>query len=212
METKARGDQRVVLHNVSWETYHRLLEERGEDRVPRFVYDRGELEIVSPSAEHERVGYYVGLIVAMFAREARVGVYGVGSTTFRREDLARGFEPDLAFYTSNRGQVRGKSRLSLEVDPPPDLVVEIDVTHLSLDKLSMYAAVGVPEVWRYEENRFEILWLRDRDYERSDTSLALPLLTDEALRVLVEKSSSLELAEWLDEVIEWARESTGPPD
>jgi Uma2 family endonuclease len=102
LETKERTDQRIVLHNVSWETYGRLLEERGEERVPRFVYDRGELEILSPSAEHERVGYYVGLIVAMFAREGRVGIYGVGSTTFRREDLARGFEPDLAFYTRNR--------------------------------------------------------------------------------------------------------------
>jgi Uma2 family endonuclease len=72
LETKDRTDQRIILHNVSWETYGRLLEERGEERVPRFVYDRGELEIVSPSAEHERVGYYVGLIVAMFAREGRL--------------------------------------------------------------------------------------------------------------------------------------------
>jgi Uma2 family endonuclease len=210
LETKERTDQRIVLHNVSWETYGRLLEERGEERVPRFVYDRGELEILSPSAEHERVGYYVGLIVAMFAREGRVGIYGVGSTTFRREDLARGFEPDLAFYTRNREQVRGKSRLSLEVDPPPDLVVEIDVTHLSIDKLSIYAQAGVPEVWRCEGHRFEILLLGERDYERSDASLALPSVTDEALRILVEYGASMELAEWLDRVIEWAQGNTEP--
>jgi Uma2 family endonuclease len=207
---KGSAEHRVILHNTSWETYERLLEERGEERVPRFFYDRGELEIVSPSAEHERVGYYVGLIVAMFAREGRVGIYGVGSTTFRREDLARGFEPDLAFYTRNREQVRGKSRLNLEVDPPPDLVVEIDVTHLSIDKLSIYAQAGVPEVWRYEGNRFDILLLGERDYERSDASLALPSVTDEALRILVEYSASMELAEWLDRVIEWAQGNTEP--
>src|SRR3954453_7828217 len=94
---KGSAEHRVILHNTSWETYERLLEERGEERVPRFFYDRGEVEIVSPSAEPERVGFCVGLIVAMFAREGRVVIYGVGSTTFRREDLARGFEPDLAF-------------------------------------------------------------------------------------------------------------------
>jgi hypothetical protein len=89
-------------------------------------------------------------------------------------------------------------------------VVEIEATHLSIDKFSIYAQVGVPEVWRYEGNRFEILLLGERDYERSNTSLALPSVTEEALRILVEDSISLELAEWLDRVIEWARENTEP--
>jgi Uma2 family endonuclease len=89
-------------------------------------------------------------------------------------------------------------------------VVEIDVTHLSIDKLSIYAQAGVPEVWRYEGNRFEILLLGERDYERSDASLALPSVTDEALRILVEYGASMELAEWLDRVIEWAQGNTEP--
>jgi Uma2 family endonuclease len=209
METvKSPAEQRVILRNISWETYERLLEERGDSRVPRLAYDRGELEIMSPSAEHESVAYFVPLLVAVLAEEIGVNAYGVGSTTYKRGDFGRGFEPDASFYIANEEYIRGKPRIDLAVDPPPDLVIEIDITSPSLDKFPIYAEVGVPEVWRYEGNRFEILLLGERDYERTNTSLALPSVTDEALRILVEYSASMELAEWLDRVIEWAQENT----
>jgi Uma2 family endonuclease len=98
METvKGPAEQRVMLHNVSWEAYARLVDERGDRRVPRFAYDRGELEIMSPSTEHESVAHFLGLLVALFAGETGVNAYCVGSTTFKREDLERGFEPDSCF-------------------------------------------------------------------------------------------------------------------
>ncbi len=78
-----------------------MMQERSESRVPRFVYDRGEIEITSPSTEHESIAFYIGLLVAVFAEEAGVDLYGAGSTTFEREDLERGFEPDACFYVQN---------------------------------------------------------------------------------------------------------------
>lgn len=138
METiKSPAEHRVILHNTSWETYERLMKERGESRVPRFAYDRGELEIMSPSTEHESIAYYVGLLVAVFAEEAGVDLYGAGSTTFDREDLERGFEPDACFYVRNAERVRGKPRIDLSLDPPPDLVIEVDITSLSRQVLHL---------------------------------------------------------------------------
>src|SRR5215208_3944298 len=125
METvKSRAEQRVLLRNISWETYERLLDERGDSRVPRLAYDRGDLEIMSPSSEHESVAYFVALLVAVLAEEMRVNAYGVGSTTYRRGDIGRGFEPDGSFYIRNEERIRGKPRIDLSVDPPPDLVLE----------------------------------------------------------------------------------------
>lgn len=205
METKARGDQRIVLHNVSWETYERLLKERGESRVPRFAYDRGELEIMSPSTEHESISYYVGLLVAVFAREGGFGLFGAGSTTYNREDADRGFEPDQSFYIRNADRVRGKPRIDLSVDPPPDLVVEIDITSPSLTKLPIYARLGVPEVWRYDGDSFSVLVLEGEEYVEAGESAVLPPLTGEALSYLIEQSRSLDIAAWLDEVVARAR-------
>lgn len=128
------AEQRVILRNVDWETHERLLEGRGESRAPRFAFDRGMLEIMSPSAEHESLTYYVGLLVAMFARETGIGIYGVGSATLSRSDLEQSVEPDCCFYTRSRERIRGKRRIDLDVDPPPDLVVEVDITHPSLDR------------------------------------------------------------------------------
>lgn len=207
METvKSPAEQRVVLHNVSWETYERLLEERGERRVPRFTYDRGELEVISPSPEHESIGYYVGLLVAVLAEETDVNAYGVGSATFKRANLERGFEPDACFYIENEKLVRGKPRIDLDVDPSPDLVVEVDITSPSLSKFSIYARSGVAEIWRYDGERFGIFKLENAEYLDTDKSIVLPPLTSDALRRFVEASKSIGLTDWLKAVREWTRE------
>lgn len=207
------AEQRVILRNVDWETHERLLEGRGESRVPRFAFDRGMLEIMSPSAEHESITYYVGLLAAMFARETGIGIYGVGSATLLRSDLEQSVEPDCCFYTRGRERVRGKRRIDLDADPSPDLVVEVDITHPSLDRLPIYAGLGVSEVWRYigEDGRFETLSLREAsgDYEVVRSSVILPSLTGEELGTLVEQSAALEIGEWLDKVSEIAGKHIG---
>lgn len=189
-----------MLRNVSWETYERLLAEREENRVPRFAFDQGMLEIVSPSSEHESISYYIGLLVAVFAEVTGVDVYGVGSTTFKRADVQRGFEPDSCFYIQNEELVRGKARIDLDVDPPPDLVIEVDITSPSLDKLPIYAQMGVSEVWRYDGDDLSFFTLDQGQYSEVATSAVLPPITAQVVSELVEKSKSLGLASWLREV------------
>ena len=202
METvKSRAEQRVLLRNISWETYERLLDERGDSRVPRLAYDRGDLEIMSPSSEHESVAYFV----AVLAEEMRVNAYGVGSTTYRRGDIGQGFEPDSSFYIRNEERIRGKPRIDLSADPPPDLVIEVDITSPSLDKFPIYARLGVHEVWRYDGTRATIFLLKEGEYVEAGESVAMPSLTSDVLTHFVEESTSLGSTDWLRRVREWAR-------
>ncbi len=209
------AEQRVLLRNVSWETYERLVAEREERRAPRFFYDRGVLEIVSPSAEHEELGHFLVLVVYELVVEWEIDMRAAGHTTFRREDLERGFEPDGSFYFSrNAERVRGKANIDLaRGDPPPDLIVEVDVTSHSLDKLPIYARIGVPEVWRYAGGRPEILGLRGEaggeGYEPLPESRVLPPLTNDVLARFVEGGRTKEPATWARAVREWARRSLG---
>jgi Uma2 family endonuclease len=207
---KSPAEHRVVLHNTSWETYQRLMKERGESRVPRFAYDRGELEIMSPSTEHESIAYYIGLLVAMFAEESGVDLYGAGSTTFDREDLERGFEPDACFYVRNAGLVRGKPRIDLRLDPPPDLVIEVDITSPSLDKFTIYARASVSEIWRHDGERLAIFELSGEGYTKIAESKVLPPLTSETLSRFIDESSSLDIGTWMRRVREWVRENAAP--
>ena len=207
METiKSPAEQRILLENVSWETYEDLLSSRGENRVPRFTYDRGMLEVTSPPSEHESISYYIGLLVAVVAEEAETDVYGVGSTTFKRADVQRGFEPDSCFYIANAEHVRGKARIDLDVDPPPDLVIEVDITHPSLDKLPIYAQMGISEIWRHDGNSLNFFALDNNGYSEVEESRVLAITVRSASN-LIEKSKSLALTSWLREVRETVRKS-----
>lgn len=206
METdRSPAEQRVVLHNVSWGTYERLLEDHENNSAPRFTYDRGELEIMSPSPEHEKLNRRMAQLVMALTEETGVEAEDFGSTTFRREDLERGFEPDSCFYIENEESVRGKSRIDLSVDPPPDLVIKIDITSPSLNKLSIYTRIGVPEIWRYDGKRVTILKLEGDGYVEANASVVLPPATGAALSNFVEKSQSMRRTAWLKEVRGWAR-------
>jgi Uma2 family endonuclease len=206
---KSPAGQRVILHNVGWETYERLLADHENSSAPRFAYDRGELEIVSPSPEHEHYNRSLALLVEILAEELDIDVYDLGSTTFRREDLERGFEPDSCFYVQNEEAIRGKDRIDLAVDPPPDLVIEIDITSPSLDKLPIYARLGVPEVWRYDGRRLAILKLEGERYAEADESTALPPVTGAVLSDFLRKSKTMRRTAWLKGVREWTRCRSG---
>jgi Uma2 family endonuclease len=198
-------EQKVILSNVSWETYHRLLVEHDEQGNTRFNYDRGVLEIMVLSAEHERLKHTLATLVELLAGELGIDVDGVGSTTFRREDLARGFEADAAFYAQNAAAVADKTRIDLTEDPPPDLVIEIDVTSPSLDKFPIFATLGVPEVWRCEGARVTIFKLEAGQYVESNTSLMLVGVTSDGLSQLLEASQEMKRTAWLRRVREWAQ-------
>ncbi|MGB3264492.1 MAG: Uma2 family endonuclease [Microcoleus sp.] len=175
----------ILLKNISWKTYESLLNELAEQRGIRLTYDRGNLEIMTPSAPHEKYKKILGRFVESVSDELNVEICSLGSLTCRREDLARGLEPDQCYYIENEDVVWDKEQIDLNQDPPPDLVVEIDVTSSSIDRLSLYASLGVPEVWRYDGNRLIIYQLESQEYTERDVSPTFPFLSQvEMLRFL----------------------------
>lgn len=210
METvKGPAEQRVVLYDVSWETYERLLADHLDNSVPHFTYDRGVLAIVSPLPEHEKINRTISLLVELLAEEFEVDLENLGSTTFKREDLKRGFEPDSCFYIQNEERVHGKADLDLNVDPPPDLVIEVDITSPSLPRFPIYARFGVPEVWRYDGERVLVYGLRETEYVELLQSVALPILTSAVLTRFVKDGLTTRRRAWMREVREWARSNAG---
>src|SRR5437868_2462482 len=125
--SRPAAEQRVILHNVGWQTYEKLLADLASQSSVRLTYDRGTLEIMSPLSEHERINRTIALLIEILAEEMNIDVEDFGSTTFKREDLARGFEPDSSFYIQNEEKVKGKDNIDLNSDPPPDLVIEVDI-------------------------------------------------------------------------------------
>jgi Uma2 family endonuclease len=189
-----------------------MLTEFADSGAPRLAYDRGTLEIMSPLQEHEEWNRSIALLVEVLAEEWGLNIRNLGSTTFKRADLKRGFEPDSCFYIRSADRIRGKSRLSLEEDPPPDLVVEIEITSPSLDKLPIYALLGVPEVWRYDGRVMTILVLDNGSYRERTESLALPVIGKAVLTTFMDESKTLDRLDWLRQVRAWARQHRGPSD
>ncbi|MBI3249376.1 MAG: Uma2 family endonuclease [Deltaproteobacteria bacterium] len=202
--------QCVVLDGVSWETYVRLLAEHGESGGAHFTYDRGRLEIMVLSAAHEALKHALEVLVEIFAEELNIDVRGFGSTTFRRADLERGFEPDACFYIRQEPSVRGKREIRLTVDPPPDLVIEIDISHSSLNKLPIFAALGIPEVWHHDGTKVTIVTLEASAYREVAESAALPGVTGEVLSRFVETNTQLQPTLWRRSVRDWARNCLTP--
>jgi len=201
----AAPDQRVVLGRVSWDTYLRLVADQGDRSVPRLTYDRGSLEALAPSTEHEKGNRALALVVEVVGAALGYDPLDVGGMTFQRCDIRRGFEADTAFYVQHARQVEGKKQIDANVDPPPDLVIEIEVRRSSLAKLPVYAAFGVPEVWRYDGVRVTIYRLDAGGYAERATSEVLPGLTDERLTRFVVGRQRTKRSDWLVAVQAWAR-------
>lgn len=202
-------EQRVVLRQLSWETYRRLLSEHADGSAPRFTFDRGVLEIMSPSAEHERYNLRIADLIGILADEMDIEVEGLGASTFTREDLERGFEADSCFYVQHVVKIRNKERVDLETEPPPDLVIEIEVTNPSINKLLLFAEFGVPEVWRYDGVRLEMFRLVGSQYEATEESVAFAGVAADVLTRLLEQGKRLGRTGWLRMTRAWAHEQYG---
>lgn len=189
--------QRIILPRVQWCTYTRLLEERGNSHAVLLTYDQGTLELMAPSLSHEHTNRVLAMIVEAVALMYDVDLYPAGSTTFTRQDLARGFEPDSCYYITHAATVRGKPAIDLMIDPPPDLVIEIDMTRTSLDKFPLYAAIGVPEVWRYTGDSLAMAYLHDQVYETTETSLIFPRLTALQIIAWVQQFDQMPYPTWV---------------
>ena len=167
--------QRVLLQNVTWQEFETILEELGEHRAARIAYDNGMLEIMAPLPEHEYGKEIIGDLVKALLEELDIEFISLGSTTFKNQAMAQGIEPDQCFYIQNESKVRGKNRLDLTIDPPPDLALEIDVT--SRTHPSIYQALKVPELWRFEQDKLKINLLQNGVYVESTQSYNFPQLS-----------------------------------
>jgi len=169
------------LQDVSWKDYEELVERRDEVSHVLLSYEQGWLEIASPSAQHEVYARVFAHLIAILTEQLNLEFGSLGSVTLRRQKKSKGTEPDDCFYIRNLAQILGKKQINLETDPPPDLAIEIDVTHPTLDKLAIYAGLGVPEVWRYNGARVEFYRLTEEGYVIIPASDLFPFLTRAAL-------------------------------
>jgi Uma2 family endonuclease len=167
--------------DVPWEEYEQLLADLGEGYAVRIFYDQGRMEIMSPDSIREKHKSLIHRLVSALSDELDIDVESFGSTTFRKKK-SKGAEPDECFYVQNAGLVIGKKgHLDLKRDPPPDIALEIDRKSPSLDKFPVYAALGVPEIWRLSKGHAQIHLLVEDRYEPSSASRAFPFLTADAL-------------------------------
>jgi len=166
--------QRVILENVTWKELETIIAELGEHRAARIAYDRGILEIMSPLPEHEFDKEIISDLVKALLEQLDVEFISLGSTTFKNQFMEQGIEPDQCFYIQNETVIRGKKRLDLTIDPPPDLALEIDIT--SRTHLNIYQGLQVPEVWRFENGILQINLLQNGVYVESKSSLNFPNL------------------------------------
>ena len=164
------------VDGVSWEEYEQLLADLGEGSVVRVFYDAGRMEIMAPASAHEKPKNVLHTLITTLRDELDIDVESLGSTTLRAEMKSTGAEPDDCFYIQNAALVIGKTDLELEHDVPPDLVIEIDRTSASLNKFSIYAGLGVPEIWRVAKGQVRIFLLTGDGYEENATSGAFRFL------------------------------------
>jgi Uma2 family endonuclease len=172
-------EKRVTFYDVSWQAYEAILAALGEKRSARLSYYKGTLEIMAPLEAHENPKEVMGDFITILVDEGDfVGIKSMGSTTLNYPQLGVGAEPDQCYYIAKEPQVRGKT-VDLQTDPPPDLVLEVDITHTDINKNALYAEMGVPEFWRYNGEVLTIYCLRNGVYEAAEISPTFPWVTKE---------------------------------
>lgn len=203
--TLTESANRVLLENISWQTYESLLKDYEEQPGFRLTYDRGKLEIMTPLAPHESSKKLIGRFVEAATEELNVEIRSLGSLTCKREDLARGLEPDQCYYIQNERVVRELDQIDLSQNPPPDLAIEIDITSSSINRLDIYVALGVPEVWRYNGSRLTILRLEGGEYKECEFSPTLPQIPSSEVVRFLELSKTMGETSLIRLFREWVR-------
>ncbi len=198
------GEKRVTLHGLTWVQYQQMLAALPQARAVRLTYALGTLEISMPLEDHEQINGFIGLFIRTLVIELGLKLKSLWSTTLSREDLDRGAEPDNAYYIQSRDKIAGKT-IDLQQDPPPDLVVELDISHTDIDKNRLYAAMGVPEFWRFDGRFLRIYELADGGYTETETSRTFPFLAKQDLYDFIEAArmdeveAELNLRSWVQQ-------------
>ena len=193
-----------MFRNLTWKDYLAVLSAIGDDRAAKLTYDQGRLEITMPLQAHEFASEMIALFIRILVEELEMELKSIGSTTLSYPDLDRGAEPDKGFYIQNQPVVAGRD-IDFEKDPPPDLVVEIDITNTDIDKLTLYAAMGIPEFWRFDGKTLRIYMLQNESYTETVTSSAFSTIPNGKLSEFLTESKQSEvrasrnLRKWIQE-------------
>ncbi len=203
----AEGTPPLILPNIRWQTYEALLWDLKNTRRVRVAYDQGTLELITPSQEHESYSLSIHDCIVVLADELNLNLRNLGSTTWKKEDIQRGLEPDQCYYIQNEPRVRSQLKIDLTVDPPPDLVVEVDITSGSLNKFPIYQSLKIPEVWRYRRRGLEIFQLQGEEYTQRDESPTFsPITVTAAIPEFIQKSRSMGQMAALRNFRNWVKE------
>jgi Uma2 family endonuclease len=204
--TVLRGESRIVLSGIPWELYEHLRENEENWHV-RMAYDEGRLELMSPSLGHERIKRLIGRMIESFTEELAIPAASCGSTTWKRLDLAKGLEADECYYILNQHRICGRTEITLSADPPPDLAIEAEVSRSALRRLRIYAAIGIPEVWRWRKKGLTAYSLGgDGKYVEREFSLNLPMLRVKDLEPFLDFHLAADETAWIRKYRSWVRE------
>lgn len=212
----APSEYRTVLQKIDWQRYEQLLAEMGSDRTTRFTYQRGQLEMMNPLEEHERCHKLIESLILVLVDEMDIPLEGYKVPTLKRMDLQLGVEPDTAYYLQNAALMSRKSAIDLDRDPPPDLILEVELSRSSLNKFEIYAELGIREVWRYIskpgetflKGNFFIHYLEGDRYIEEDRGLAFPFLTAGRILQFIDQSDALGLPTALRDLRIWVESQT----
>jgi Uma2 family endonuclease len=203
------GGQRLVLRGVEWSEYRKVSEAFSERHL-RITYDRGTLELMTISSAHGRFGRLLARLVGALTEELGLPLCSCGDMTCDREDLDQGIEPDECSYIANEPIVREKEKIDMTIDPPPDLAVEIEITRSSQNRLGIYGALGVAEVWRFDG---EVLTIHQRmpngQYAVTEQSPQFPFLSATELGKFLQLYTQLEENALVRSFRDWVRKQIG---
>jgi Uma2 family endonuclease len=198
-------EPRFVLRNVPWDTYVALRDIEANWHV-RMTYDRGILEMMVNSDRHENMKRLIGRLVETFTAELNIPLRSFSAMTWRRREMDKGLEADECYYILNQPRVSQRVEIDLLHDPPPDLALEVVVSHSDVDKMAIYASLGVPEVWYWEDGDLQAYELVEGSYVPRDASLNLPMLRVKELEEFLDPVQALDESAWINAFRVWVRE------
>lgn len=206
-DLQGKVTQKIVLQNVSWQTYQALLTDMGDHRAARLTYDQGTLEIKMPSNLHEIINRLLARMVTTLTEELGLNLKDYGSTTLDREDLEKGVEPDSCFYIQNADRVQGLNS-DTATDPPPDLAIEVDITSASTRRMKVYQQLGIPEVWRYTKKGLTISQLQNGEYVECEFSPTFVMISPAMIAQFLQLRETTDDNAVIRALRTWLREQT----
>lgn len=201
----------MTFHGVSWEEYEQLLDQLGEASGLRISYGDGRLQVMTLSSEHENYVRFIESLITVIRLRLRINIRSFGSATMKHKKRKKGNEPDACFYIQTAAVIGNRIKIDFSTDPPPDVAVEVDIHHDSQSKSSIYAALGVPEIWRFDGQKLSIHLLHGKDYVEAPQSQALPILTSQALTEFLIRLPKDGESQTLLAFDEWLQYNINPP-